>query len=273
VPYLCALDEQFIIKRCTNKASFKIGFSAPSNLNGYGQNFTGIGAYVGRTQISSVKILAPWSKWQRKGGFCNGYNELVFLCNGTHRHKIRDKTSIGVNRFGPQTAILGCFDGFPCDRPTSQELHFSTYLSLPSVTGRANSVPIQNRFFCRTYRFGCTEATRTPKSYPNFDKGTLTIALRWQSYRIRHAFSFELLYIPSYRRSNGVPFLRKFFCTTYRFAATRLWSHPPHIFEDVRLIVTTVARRFSPLTANCDGFHCQTTRKIHYATACIFRQF
>jgi len=66
--------------------------------------------------------------------------------------------------------------------------------------------------FCGTYRFGCTEeATRTPKSYPNFDKGTLTIALRWQSYRIRHVFSFELLYIPSYRRSNGVPFLRKFF--------------------------------------------------------------
>jgi len=33
--------------------------------------------------------------------------------------------------------------------------------------------------------------------------------------------------------------------------------------HDVRLIVTTVARRFSPLTGKCGGFHCQTIRKIH----------
>jgi len=46
-------------------------------------------AYVGRTQISRIKILAPWAKGQMVvkmvGVFCNGYNELAFLCNGTDR--------------------------------------------------------------------------------------------------------------------------------------------------------------------------------------------
>jgi len=32
---------------------------------------------------------------------------------------------------------------------------FSTYISLPSITGRANSVPILNRLFVRLNRFGC----------------------------------------------------------------------------------------------------------------------
>jgi len=44
--------------------------------------------YVGRTQISCVKILAPWAKGAQNGGekggsfFCNGYNELAFFVAG-----------------------------------------------------------------------------------------------------------------------------------------------------------------------------------------------
>jgi len=56
-------------------------------------------AYVGRTQISCVKLLEPWTKEAQNGGgmrgsFCNGYNELPFLCNGTDRHEIWAKMSI-----------------------------------------------------------------------------------------------------------------------------------------------------------------------------------
>jgi len=85
-------------------------------------------AYVGRTQISGVKILTPWAKGAQNGGEkgacfcnCNGYNELSFLCNRIDRHEIRAKN---VNRcallnleelrkfplrglFCSQTAILG----------------------------------------------------------------------------------------------------------------------------------------------------------------------
>jgi len=58
-------------------------------------------AYVDQTQISHVIILVPWAKGMQSGGekmpvFCNGYNELTFLCNGTDRHKIWAKTSISV---------------------------------------------------------------------------------------------------------------------------------------------------------------------------------
>jgi len=45
---------------------------------------------------SRVKILAPWAKGVQNGGekvvvFCNGYNELAFLCNGTDGHEFREK--------------------------------------------------------------------------------------------------------------------------------------------------------------------------------------
>ena len=43
-----------------------------------------------------------------------------------------------------------------------------------------------------------------------------------------------------------------------------LQEHTTHI----RLIVTVVVRCFSPLTAKCDGFHCQTAQKI--SIACVF---
>jgi len=43
--------------------------------------------YVGQTQISCVKILAPWAKGAQNGGekggsFCNEYNELAFFVVG-----------------------------------------------------------------------------------------------------------------------------------------------------------------------------------------------
>jgi len=44
---------------------------------------------------------------------------------------------------------MGCFDGSPCHRPTGQGLRFSTKLSLSSIRGRANGVPIQNQLLVR----------------------------------------------------------------------------------------------------------------------------
>ena len=37
---------------------------------------------VSRSQISRVKMLAPWAKWaqngsEKSGNFCNGYNEFT----------------------------------------------------------------------------------------------------------------------------------------------------------------------------------------------------
>jgi len=54
-------------------------------------------AYVCRAQMSCVKILAPGAKGAQNGGekvviSVTGYNELVFLCNGTPRHEILTKT-------------------------------------------------------------------------------------------------------------------------------------------------------------------------------------
>jgi len=77
------------------------------------------------------------------GYFCSKYNEVVFLCNVTDRHKIRSKMSIGVlystlteefrifpfhsgADFAPNPPFEGCFDGSPCYRPTGQGLRFST---------------------------------------------------------------------------------------------------------------------------------------------------
>ena len=93
-----------------------------------------------RCQISRVKILALWAKRMQNGGekvhvFCNGYNELALLCNGTDRHEIPAKTSIGVHYwtlieefckfslkggdFALKPQFLGSFDGSPCYRPRS----------------------------------------------------------------------------------------------------------------------------------------------------------
>ena len=54
-------------------------------------------ARVGRSQISRVKIFAPWAKKglkmavRRVAAFCNGYSEFTFLCNGTDQHEFRGK--------------------------------------------------------------------------------------------------------------------------------------------------------------------------------------
>jgi len=72
---------------------------------------------------------------------------------------------------------------------------------------------------------------------------TLTIAPAGRATGCGMCFRFDLCITYYSGRSNGVPFLWKFFCTTDRFAVTRLWSHPPHIFEDVaNKIVRHVAK-------------------------------
>jgi len=48
---------------------------------------------------------------------------------------------------------------------------------------------------------------------------------------LQMCFQFDLC-MPSYSgRSNGVPFVQRFLCTTYRFAVTRLGSHSPTPFS------------------------------------------
>jgi len=94
---------------------------------------------------------------EKSGSFCNGYNEFAFLCNGTDQHKI-ENSGENVNRYPvlnlnrrilkiypegvilPQTAIFGCFNSSPCHMHEGQGVRFSTYLSLPSITGRANGM-------------------------------------------------------------------------------------------------------------------------------------
>jgi len=51
----------------------------------------------------------------------------------------------------PQTAIFGCFNMSHAYR---SGVRFSTYLSLPFFTGRANGAPILNWLFVRLNRFG-----------------------------------------------------------------------------------------------------------------------
>jgi len=90
--------------------------------------------YVGRTQsqISVLKFWRPRPKGpkmavKRWEFFCNWYNELAFLCNGTDWLDIREKTSIGVlywteefwkfslkECFCHKTTILGCIYWSPC---------------------------------------------------------------------------------------------------------------------------------------------------------------
>jgi len=55
--------------------------------------------------------------------------------------------------FCTKPPFLGCFDGsrsvWQLAWPTGQGLRFSTYRSVPSITGRANGVSILNRLFVR----------------------------------------------------------------------------------------------------------------------------
>jgi len=91
-------------------------------------------------------------------GVCNGYNELVFLCNGTDRLEITVKTSIAVlciepstenfplrGDFAPKPPFWGSFNGSPCDRPTGQRVMFCDLAKLPPSTWSANGMPTPNR--------------------------------------------------------------------------------------------------------------------------------
>ena len=95
--------------------------------------------------------------------FCNGTMKLFFVVTGQIGMKFGQKrqsvSSVEPCKnyenfplrgdFAPKPPFCGCFDGSPCDRPTSQGLRFSTSLRIPSVTGRANGVPALNRLFVR----------------------------------------------------------------------------------------------------------------------------
>jgi len=103
----------------------------------------------------------------RVGVFCNRYNELAFLCNGTDRHEIREKTSVAVlywtliEEFWKfalkggvillQTVIFGLLWRFSIPQTYRSGVTFLTYRSLPSIRGRARpkGVPTLNRLFVR----------------------------------------------------------------------------------------------------------------------------
>ena len=92
-------------------------------------------AYVGRTQISCVKILVPLAKGAQNGGrkcvFLLRYSELAFLFKGQIGMKLNLNRRIlklfpQGGDFAPKLPFSGCFDGSPCDRATGQGLRFST---------------------------------------------------------------------------------------------------------------------------------------------------
>ena len=140
----------------------RIRFSriTPANLNGSGSNFTGV--YVGRTQISCVKILAPWLNGHKMAAkrwsyYVAGTTNSHFFVTGQigmnsgKRQSVCSKNSekFSIKRlFCLKTAILGCFDGPSCHRPTCLRLGFS-------IRGMAKGVPAPNPLFCATYRFCC----------------------------------------------------------------------------------------------------------------------
>jgi len=74
----------------------RIGFSriTPENRNGSGKFFYRHKAYVGRTQISRVKILAPLAKGAQNGG--KRYMNSHFFVAGQIDMKFGQITSIGV---------------------------------------------------------------------------------------------------------------------------------------------------------------------------------
>ena len=97
--YLCiVLLSNCGIPVCSSYAVLlKIGFLqiTLANLNASGQNFTGI--YRQNSNLA-LTFWRPGPKGHKMavksvGVFCNGCNELAFLCTGTDRHEIRAKTS------------------------------------------------------------------------------------------------------------------------------------------------------------------------------------
>jgi len=157
-------------------------------------------------------------KWV--GVFCNGYNELAFLCNGTDRHEIPAKMSIAVLYWTlieevwkftikglilHQTAIFGLLWRLSLTQAYMSGVTFSTYRGLPSTRGRANGVPTLNRPFVRL-TVSAVEAPKVIKISLSEPKRSLS-----GDTATDHGicFPFELC-IPSYSgRSNGVHFLRR----------------------------------------------------------------
>jgi len=152
------------------------------------------------------------------------------------------KFSLGC--FWPQTAILALF--WRVSAVTGLHVTLLRFFDLakPSVIrARASGMPTANWLFVWLTRL-TVSTVEVPK--------TLTSGLQWQSYRFTYVMCFRLaVWIPSYSgRSNGVPFLWRFF--------VRLTVLPLQFLEvNFDDVANTVARCYSPLTANYN-FHCQT---------------
>jgi len=61
-----------------------------------------------QTQIPRVKILAPSAA--KRWVFCNGYNKVAVLYNGTDRHEIREKNVNRCALLNLNRRILKTFD-------------------------------------------------------------------------------------------------------------------------------------------------------------------
>jgi len=127
-------------------------------------------AYVGRTQVSCVNILAPWAKWGAKWRW-NGWE---FFVTGTMNSHFFATVQIGM-KFRQKCQSLSSIEsylkkseklplrGWFCTKPPffgllwrlsltqayRSGVTFSTYRGLPATRGRANGVPTLNRPFVR----------------------------------------------------------------------------------------------------------------------------
>jgi len=147
-------------------------------------------------------------KWRRKRWvICNGYKltmKLFIFVTGQIDMKFWQKTSVGVLcwtlmeefwKFSLKVVIL------PQNRhfwvvltglrvtDLCQGLRLSTYLSLPSI-GQQCAHP--NQLFVRLTALAA-EAPKVTR-YPNFDKWTLAIVVRWHSYRLRRVFWLDFMH-------------------------------------------------------------------------------
>jgi len=110
--------------------------------------------------------------------------------------------------------FFGCFS---CDRPTGQELRFSTSPSLPSIRGRANGVPTWKRLFVRL--------TVSAVEVPKVDR--FSILLVTEPWVTAYVFGSNYAFCLIAQCLAVCPFAGSF-CATYRFGVTRLTIHPRH---------------------------------------------
>jgi len=154
----------------------KIGFSGitPANLNGSGY-FTGVCRPNSNLMCSNFSRPGPKERKMsvKTGSFCNRYNELSFLCNGSDGHGGHAKTSIAIlcwtlieefwkfafkGWFCTKPPFLGCFDGSPCHRSIQIRGYVFRLIEAFLLLEEGSTVCL-----CVAYHFGCRRPLKLPK--------------------------------------------------------------------------------------------------------------